>query len=418
MNILWLTNVVIPEASILWNEKPTPFGGWLVHASKMLSTKEGMELSVLFPKPHINRLTQVKGERITYYGFPSTATSDDELNAYLTEALNSIKPDIVHIYGTEYKHSYQMIKLCNEKGINLVTSIQGLVSVYADHYGAFLPPKVLLRHTFRDFIKNENIMKQQEQYRKRGYYELKAIQNSKHIIGRTSWDYACVKQMNPDAIYHFCNETLRMSFYHNEWSLASCEKYSIFASQGYYPIKGLHMLIEAFKLVSKAYPEAKLYISGENVFSKTGRLGFLKQSSYSKYINDLIKSNHLEDKIHFVGILDEDGMINQFMKAHVFVLPSAIENSPNSIGEAMMLGVPTIASYVGGVMNLVHHEKDGFLYQFDAPYMLAHYINELFSHDDLALKVSKEAKLTARDIHNPETNLNQLVSIYQDILNH
>jgi hypothetical protein len=40
MNILWLTNIALPEASLLMNEKPTPFGGWFVSASAYLAPEK------------------------------------------------------------------------------------------------------------------------------------------------------------------------------------------------------------------------------------------------------------------------------------------------------------------------------------------------------------------------------------------
>ena len=71
-------------------------------------------------------------------------------------------------------------------------------------------------------------------------------------------------------------------------------------------------------------------------------------------------------------------MCEQYLKANVFVLPSAIENSPNSLGEAMMLGTPTVVSDVGGVKNMIDHEKEGYVYQPDASYMIAYYAGRFF----------------------------------------
>ena len=53
MKILWVTNVSLPESSLLLSEKITPFGGWLVNASYYLSNKDGVELCIAFPKKGI-----------------------------------------------------------------------------------------------------------------------------------------------------------------------------------------------------------------------------------------------------------------------------------------------------------------------------------------------------------------------------
>ena len=49
MKILWLTNIPLPEASFLMNEKPLPFGGWLINASNDLSENDEIDLHIAFP---------------------------------------------------------------------------------------------------------------------------------------------------------------------------------------------------------------------------------------------------------------------------------------------------------------------------------------------------------------------------------
>jgi glycosyltransferase involved in cell wall biosynthesis len=118
----------------------------------------------------------------------------------------------------------------------------------------------------------------------------------------------------------------------------------------------------------------------------------------------------------FTGILDEKQMCERYLKSHVFVCPSSIENSPNSLGEAMILGVPCVASDVGGVIDLLTHREEGFVYQTDAPYMLAHYVCEIFANDDLALQFSKKARIHAIKTHNKEENTKRMMEIYREII--
>lgn len=53
-------------------------------------------------------------------------------------------------------------------------------------------------------------------------------------------------------------------------------------------------------------------------------------------------------------------MIEQYLKAHIFVCPSSVENSPNSLGEAQLLGVPCIGSIAGGIPSMLSMEKQDF----------------------------------------------------------
>ena len=81
----------------------------------------------------------------------------------------------------------------------------------------------------------------------------------------------------------------------------------------------------------------------------------------------------------------------------------------------MILGTPVISSDVGGIKNLMSHQKEGFLYQADAPYMLAHYIKKIFEDKENAVKISVAARSKARITHDAEQNFIALTEIYQNI---
>lgn len=415
MNILWLTNMALPEASQLMKEKPSPFGGWFASAASRLADEKEIRFSIAFPKAGLSEVLPLHGEKINYYAFPPVDKRSVKLNArnnYLEKLLQQAKPDIVHIFGTEYAHTLAMVNECNEKKITAVISIQGLTSVIAKHYLAGLPTKVQNRFTFRDFIKQDNIKQLQRSFVKRGLLETEALQKVKHIIGRTTWDRACAYQINPDAEYHFCNETLREEFYKHRWDINRCVKHSIFVSQGSYPIKGLHFMLQAMPLILKSFPDAILYIGGQNIIKSDTLQDKIKRSSYGKYIEQLIEKYNLARSVVFTGILDQKQMCERYLQSHVFVCPSSIENSPNSLGEAMILGVPCIASNVGGITDLLTHKEDGFLYQVDAPYMLAYYVGEIFANDDLSLQFSEKAREHAMITHCIENNFSTLIEIY------
>lgn len=401
------------------NEKSTPFGGWLVNASKALSERDDIELSIAFPKKVPNDVRSLQGRKIKYFAFTPVKDRDYnsiENNKYLEKIIDETKPDIVHIFGTEYAHTLAMVNVCKIKNIEAVISIQGLVSVYSRHYMACLPVKVQNRFTLRDFIKQDNLKQQQQKFVKRGELEVEALRKVNHVIGRTTWDKACALQINPNIRYHHCNEILREEFYKYIWDIKQCEKHSIFVSQGSYPIKGLHFMIEAMPMILKHYPDTKLYIGGSDITKSNTLKEKLKVSSYGKYLKHLIEKYDLQNKVIFTGILDERQMCQRYLKSHTFVCSSSIENSPNSLGEAMILGVPAVASDVGGVTDLLENRKEGFIYQFDAPYMLAHYICEIFGNEALALEYSKNAREHALKTHDREKNTNNLLNIYKKII--
>ena len=419
MDILWLINVPLPEASHLMGEEPLPFGGWLINASKDLANNEGIELSIAFPSNKANKFKELKGEKINYYPFIPVKENDSkviEYNESFKTLLKKLKPDIVHIYGTEIPHTLSMVNTCNYLNIKTVISIQGLVSIIQKHMYSDLPFYAIYGNTFRNLIRKDSVNGLKKLFKYRGNYEIEALKKTNHIIGRTTWDKACSNQISPEAKYHFCNETLREEFYKHQWDINDCEKFSIFLSQGQYPIKGLHYVLEAMPLILKKFPLAKVYISGKNITESDSLKNKLFLTYYGKYIKRMIKKLDLEEKVIFTGPLDEENMCHQYLKSHVFVCPSSIENSPNSLGEALMLGVPSIASYVGGIPDLLIDNEEGFLYQHNAPYMLAHYVCKIFENENIALKFSKNAREYKLEAHSRDKNTKRLIEIYNEIL--
>ena len=103
------------------------------------------------------------------------------------------------------------------------------------------------------------------------------------------------------------------------------------------------------------------------------------------------------------------------MEANVFISPSTIENSPNSVGEAMLLGVPIVSSNVGGVADLLKDKEEGYLYQSDAPYMLAYYVMQTFKDFERASVMGQNARKHAAITHSYEKNLNCLLDVYHQI---
>ena len=412
MKILWICNIMLPKIAIARGESIINSGGWLTGLSEDLLRCNDIELTVCFP---YNSTGVISGnvDALKYYGFPK---KNCDVNAF-NYILNAVGPDIIHIFGTEYAHSLKVVNACEKAGLinKTIISIQGFVSIYAKHFFAGLPQRIIHSWTLRDIIRRGNIRIGQKNFEKRGRDEIAAIEKVKHVIGRTDWDFAVTKFVNKDIKYHFCNETLRSSFYEEKWDIEKCEKHSIFVSQCSYPIKGFHHMLEAMIDILKFFPDAHLHTTGRDLLN----LSFMekmKLTSYQRYLLKLIKRYGLKEKVTFWGSLDEKSMCKRFLSANVFVSCSSIENSPNSLGEAMLLGVPSVSSYVGGVANMMVHNEEGFVYQPDAPYMLAHYVCKIFENQELALEISKNARKHALCTHDKNKNTEQLIKIYSELI--
>ena len=162
----------------------------------------------------------------------------------------------------------------------------------------------------------------------------------------------------------------------------------------------------ALAILKKVYPDVKLYVGGLDMVNRGWKI-----SSYGKYIKELTDKYDLSDNIQFTGMLNEEKMCEQYLRANVFVSASSVENSCNSLCEAMILGVPSVSSDVGGVKSLYKHEEDGYIYPYDEPYMLAYYIKQIF--ENKSTEMTERARKKACQTHNQDNNLKVLTDIYE-----
>ena len=411
MRLLWLCNVAPSQLRQAAGGKPGS-GWWLDHAFTDLRTT-GLTIHILYPEDTgRGRLD----DRCSYAAFrrPDRHKYDAALETFFRRELADFQPDVIHIWGTEYAHTLAMLRACQRAGLLAQTavSIQGLCTAVARHYTEGIPYAVQRRFSFRDFLRQDNILQQQKKYALRGNMETQALRITRHVIGRTDWDRACTSHLAPQAQYHFCNETLRDPFYSGRWAYEACEKHRIFASSCVYPIKGFHYLLEAFAQVARRYPDATLAVPGVS-FLDSGLKSRFRRESYQNYLAELAGKYQLEDKITFLGKLTPEGMKEQYLRANVFALPSTVDNSPNSLGEAMLLGTPCVAADVGGVSTMLNHGREGLLYPSADPEMLAYDICRVFEMEDRAEELGAKARRHAAQTHDPEKNLEDLLNIYR-----
>ena len=412
MKLLWLCNM-LPGAVKKAITGKEGNGLWVDHVLQDL--REMGELEIRIFCPYKREKEGNLDNWCSYRTFRNKQPHEylPELEARFVKELEEFQPDVIHSWGVEYAHTLAMVNAAEKTGNlgRMAVSIQGLCGFIAGHYCEGIPHNIQCSTTFRDFLRKDNILQQQKKFQLRGQLEQQSLQKVSHIIGRTHWDRACTNTVNPNARYHVCNETLRNPFYQDVWQYETCCRHHIFAPGCSYPVKGFHHLLAAFAEVLKTYPDATLAVPGKSYL----KAGALRRNSYQKYLAKLTRQYGLEDKIEFLGSLDAEGMKAACLKANAFAMPSTIENSPNALGEAMILGVPCVAADVGGVTTLMTHKEEGFVYQSTAPYMLAWYLKEVFAMEAQAAPMANAARMHALHTHDPETNLRDLLAIYDEI---
>ncbi len=426
MKILWLLNELPPMVAGQLNREGSNKEGWISGALSRIIEDDTLSLSIAYP---VGSEDEVRNSEVTlglsvikcfaYY----EDRKHPERYSLLAESrfgqiLKADKPDIVHIFGTEYGHTLAMVKTIDslgESAPHMLIGIQGVIYRCGEEYTCDLPDEVVNGYTFRDIIKNDNIANQQAKFLERGEWEKEAIRNCPNITGRTDFDKNIVEGLNVSARYFAMNETLRTPFYEGRWDITSCEKHVLFVSQADYSLKGFHIVLEAMSAIKNKFPDVRVRVAGANICATNSLKDRIKIGSYGKYLNNLIKSYGLEGKVEFLGRLDVEAMKREYLRCHTYVCASSIENSPNSMGEAMLLGVPVVASRVGGIPSLIAEEEEGLLFEACNADGLAEDIIRIWKDDNLAMKLSAKARERAVLTHDADANFRRLIEIYEEI---
>ena len=135
-------------------------------------------------------------------------------------------------------------------------------------------------------------------------------------------------------------------------------------------------------------------------------------AEYPGYLDELARRLGVAGRIHYTGVLNAGGMREQFLLAETYLLCSSIENSPNSLGEAMLTGVPCAAAAVGGVPSMLS-ENEGELFDPAVPGEMARAIAALWADPAKAEEKAAAARSRALAVHDPKAVADALLELYR-----
>ena len=420
MKILWVCSLPLPEMAAQLHLNQTSFGGWLIGLSRQLENEKSVSLYVLANVP--SNIGEISGKAggysyYTFTGLSNCQSEPDENRIHrFRNVIQSVHPDVIHVFGSEYSFCQEMVMAAEAEhcGERVVISLQGLMKEIASHYTDGLSEAVIHHQTLREKIKKQSIAQEQQLFFMRSRFEEYALRHVSHVIGRTDWDHQFARTMNPDIQYHYCSETLRPEFYGYQWENTACRKHTIFISQASYPIKGFHLFLKAMPALTQRFPDLQVYVTGRDLVHLSMKEKF-HLDSYRLYLHQLIRQLHLEGYLTFCGTLDAEQMRDHLLSANAFVSPSVLENSSNSIGEAMLVGTPVIASDTGGTCSMIPDSSCGLLYPLLDTDALIEAVSSVFSDPHQCQTLSKGEKRRAAQLFDPAVNQKQLLSIYQSI---
>lgn len=410
MRILWFTNT----SSNAPVENKIVRGGWISSLENTISEKENIELGVVFL--HHKTFFSKKGN-VCYYGIQEKFNNkfkrvvqrhlnllpdnvnEDKLNSIIKQ----FKPDLVHIHGTENDFCQLLIK----DDIPTVVSIQGNMTVYTHKFFSGFTKQFLYSVTrLSEYVFKTDVFSKFSIFKKKGKREKLYLKSAKHIIGRTDWDRNIMRILAPEAKYYLGNEILRPQFYDTVWSKKQeSEKFILVSVIGSDIYKGLETILHAAKLLNQL-----------NFKFEWNVIGVQKNDLiYRSALKTLgLKSN--EENINILGKLDVDELINQLLESNLYVSVSHIENSPNNICEAMIIGMPIISSFTGGTSSILSHKKEGILIQDGDPWSLSGNIINISKNYSFSLDMAKNARKTAMQRHFSDDVTKDYIKIYKQII--
>lgn len=391
MKVLWVTNILFSHhLEMVGKEAGKVTGGsWLYAAYDAAKRYKDIEL-------HIATVSDVEEIKVSekdgnvFYILPGKGSRGYDVNSeanfsYWQKVREMAKPDVAIFWGTECRFAYVAMKAMT--GLPIAIYMQGVIESIYDHYYEGIPQKYQ-NATLRDYIDKWNKNSSYRTFRSQVSLEREMFRMATGVIVENDWCEDMCKSVNPQLKVFRNKLPIRDVFKSCEWSIDKMERLSIFTNAGGYPIKGHHILFQALGYVKNVYPNFKCYIPGPKLETFNN---IKRQTGYTKLLHDLIQENDLSSNIVYTGPLSSEQMVDQLAKCNVYVMPSVMENHSSSLIEAMMVGVPSVSSLVGGTASLVRHRENAILYNSLDARSLAGNIIRIFEDDELALSLSRNA---------------------------
>lgn len=415
MNILWFS--LSPCGSLRRSNSKRVIQGWMISLEDQIKKNVDINLSVCYITGYEELDFEYDG--VHYYPvsllksknrimqmidrYKSVANVENVIVPQLLRVVDKVNPDVIHIHGTE-----ECFGLIQDyiKNIPIVFSIQGLIAPCTEKYFSGFPESFVRRHeSLIHKFRGLSIINSYNSFKYRSKRELRYLKKAKYVIGRTFWDHNIPLLCNPNVKMFQGEEILRKEFYTAKWEKTLGRKLSIVTtiSPGVY--KGYEILLHSSLLLKEF----------ANFDFEWHVIGYEKQDKFVQLAEKLKCCKSEDANIFFHGKMQAEEMLQILLKSDVYVQVSHIENSPNSLCEAMLLGMPIIASFAGGTSSMLKDGEEGILVQDGDPYILAGAIVNLKNNFERAIQMGRLARERAIKRHNPTNIANHLVDIYKEI---
>lgn len=391
---------------------------WIEAMEEHFDREKNIELAIAFTwRTKIVRSFTIDESRTRYYAMPRRPRNkwmnfarqffcQPEPESAVDDCLTVVQdfnPDIVHFFGIETLFPLLIPKL----DMPHIIWFQGNLTVYQKKWHAGISAwQSFLSEKISDILLARTDLHFYFLYSKFVKREKRIFSIAENFIGRTAWDQRLVSTMAPNANYFHCDELMRPVFYQYTWKPnRSQDTYVIVSTFRDNLYKGLETAMQAYKILVNLVDRP----------IEWRIIGVPENSQYEKVCRKISGLNSSTD-FKIMGLKSAAEIINIFEDADLFVHPSHIDNSPNSICEAMLYGIPIVATNVGGIPSILEDNREGLLVQNGDEYALAGAILQILENPKMAMEMAVQARKRAMVRNGTEKIIGDLKMIYQQLL--
>ena len=400
--ILWFTSRPAPAVIQKLHRSAKGSGYWINSLLEALRPRANVRLGVATIRTGTGDLA-FEQDGIEYFVIDrprllGELTWRDQLRRCV-ELARQWQPDLIHVHGTETLYGLVGPRV----DCPTVISLQGLLSVYQRQFwGTLSMREILAAHSLTEVLRGAGLFWEWRRQGRNAVRESEILRQARHVLGRTLWDRAHAAELAPQARYSWVGEILRPTFYGEPWQLDSVERDSVIFTNAGSPRRGVETALEAAALVRRGRPRLGVKLGGD------------LRGAYGAFIRR--KARQLGLEVECLGYLDDEMMRRRLLQSHVFVLPSYLENSSNSLAEAMLVGMPCVASCGGGTPSMIDDGRTGLMFSPGDAAVLAQRIEMLLCDDELAVSLAQAARAQALMRHDPDRVVDQLLGAYESAM--
>ena len=416
MRVLWFSSSCnYATSSIKGKTHGYNGGGWISSLFNEVKKQEGIELGVCFTMD--GQPEKVVQDGVIYYPVPNHQKrwKDKWLDLFkykhperdcilwphyeehFKKVIDDFKPDVIEIFGSEvYLGLATFVAPCP-----VVLHVQGLLSLYIY---TWFPPGVSRHDYLLQDWNPKRIYRRFQLYvywQRSCYREKEVLLHTKHMIGRTHWDKLATEILNPERVYHYGGEILRLEFY-EEHNRVIPEKLTIVTTSSSPMYKGFDYVLQTANILKNVMHRDFDWLVYGNV-----------DPTFHQKFTGLC---YQDLNIKLMGVASAAMLCDSISNATVYFQPSYIENSPNSVCEAQILGVPVVATNVGGTASLIEDGVTGFLIPTNDPYIAAYRIVQIAINESLNRKIGQQAQEVTSQRHDRKRIVDELLSTYQKLV--